>query len=244
MKKSYKHNFYKDRHQSTLDAANTVLSLVADALPQVNSAVDFGCGVGTWLSVLKEKGVENILGLEGPWVEDKLLKIPQDCLKQVNFEEGIKLDSKYDLAISLEVAEHLKSETAKSFVESITNASDFVLFSAAIPFQGGTNHVNEQWPEYWIELFKDRGYVLVDFVRMKIWDDDTIPVWYRQNTLFFVKQSRIGEVKLPKLTELSFPVSVVHPEIFLSKMNKMNSVKGSFKLFPRAIGKWLKNRLG
>jgi len=241
MKKGYKHNFYKDRHQSTLDAANTVLSLVVDAIPEVNSAVDFGCGVGTWLSVLREKGVENVLGLEGPWVEDKLLKIPQDSLKQVNFEQGVKLDSKYDLAISLEVAEHLKPETAKSFVQSITNASDFILFSAAVPFQGGTNHVNEQWPEYWIELYKEQGYVLLDFVRMKVWDDETIPYWYRQNALFFVKEQRIGDVKLPDMSGITFPGSVIHPDMYLSKMQKMYTVKGSFKLFLRAVGKKLRN---
>jgi len=243
MKKNYKHNFYKDRHQSTIDAANTVLSLVIDALPEVNSAVDFGCGVGTWLSVLKEKGVEDILGLEGPWVEHELLKIPQDSLKQVNFEEGVTLDKKYDLAISLEVAEHLKPQTAKSFVQSITKASDFVLFSAAIPFQGGTNHINEQWPEYWVALFAEQGYALLDFVRMKTWNDSSIPVWYRQNALMFVKQERVDEVKQPDLTGLTFPVSVVHPDTYLSKMNKMYSIKGSLKLFPRAIGKWLKKKL-
>ncbi len=242
MKKGYKHSFYKNRHQSTVDAANIVLSLMIDALPKINSAVDFGCGVGTWLSVLKEKGVEDIQGLEGPWVEDKLLQIPQECLKQVNFEKGVKLDKKYDLAISLEVAEHLRPETARNFVASITGASDFVLFSAAIPFQGGTNHVNEQWPDYWVELFKEQGYVLLDFVRMKIWNDERIPFWYRQNALVFIKQERLNEVKQPDLTGLTFPVTVVHPEFYMSKMIKMNSIKGSIKSFRRALVKAFKGQ--
>jgi len=242
VKKNYKHNFYKDRHQSTIDAANTILSLVIDALPQMKSGVDFGCGVGTWLSVLKEKGVDDILGLEGPWVDHDLLEIPKENLKQVNFEKGVELDKKFDLAISLEVAEHLKPETAASFVESITKASDFVMFSAAIPFQGGTNHVNEQWPDYWVSLFEERGYVLLDFIRIKIWNDESIPVWYRQNILMFVKKDRVKDVTIPDLSGDLFPVSVVHPSTYLSKMNKMNSVKGSLKLFPRAIKNWLKDK--
>lgn len=241
MGKGYKHNFYKDRHQSTIDAANTILSLVIDALPQVNSAVDFGCGVGTWLAVLKEKGVDDIRGLEGPWVEQALLKISKEELSQVNFEEGVKLDKKYDLAITLEVAEHLKPKTAGSFVESLTEASDFVMFSAAIPFQGGTNHVNEQWPDYWVEHFTDKGYVLLDFIRMKIWDDQSIPVWYRQNILMFVKKDRIDSVKLPPAEEFRFPLSVVHPDTYVSKMNKMYSIKGSLKMLPRNIKRWFKS---
>ena len=241
MKKGYKHNFYKDRHQSTINAANTILSIVKDALPKLNSAVDFGCGVGTWLSVLKEKGVADVRGLEGPWVEKALLKISEQELSEVNFEAGVKLDKIYDLAITLEVAEHLRPETAAGFVKSLTEASDYIMFSAAIPFQGGTNHVNEQWPEYWVNLFTDKGYVLVDFIRMKIWDDDSIPVWYRQNILMFVKKEKVETVKLPTPEEFRFPLSVVHPATYISKMNKMYSIKGSLKMLPRNIKRWFKS---
>ncbi|VAW63390.1 FIG00495756: hypothetical protein [hydrothermal vent metagenome] len=242
MQKNYKHNFYKDRHQSTIYAANTILSLIIEALPQVESAVDFGCGVGTWLSVLKEKGVEDVRGLEGPWVEKDLLQISEDELSQVNFEKSVKLDKKYDLAISLEVAEHLSSALASDFVESITNASDYVMFSAAIPFQGGTNHVNEQWPEYWAGLFADKGYVLLDFIRMQIWDDRDIPFWYRQNVLMFVRKEQLETVKMPVKSGFQFPLSVVHPDTYISKMNKMYSIKGSLKMLPRNIKRWFKNK--
>jgi len=242
MKKSYKHNFYKDRHQSTVYAANTILQLLIDTLPRVESAVDFGCGVGTWLSVLKEKGVNDVKGLEGPWVEKDLLQISEDELLQVNFEKNVNLDKKYDLAISLEVAEHLSSDLASDFVESITKASDYVMFSAAIPFQGGTSHVNEQWPAYWVGLFADKGYVLLDFIRMQIWDDRDIPVWYRQNVLMFVRKEQQGSVKLPVIEGAQFPLSVVHPDTYISKMNKMYSIKGSLKMLPRNIKRWFKNR--
>ncbi|RDH81534.1 MAG: hypothetical protein DIZ80_15770 [endosymbiont of Galathealinum brachiosum] len=240
MKKGYKHNFYKDRHQSTIDAANNILSLVIEALPKLESAVDFGCGVGTWLSVLKEKGVSDVRGLEGAWVEKNLLKISEEELTEVNFEKGVKLDKKYDLAITLEVAEHLKPETASKFVQSLTTASDYVMFSAAIPFQGGTNHVNEQWPDYWVDLFEKENYVLIDFIRMKIWNDEAIPVWYRQNILMFVKKEKLDSMKLPAPEEFRFPLSVVHPETYISKMNKLYSVKGNLKMLPRSIKRWFK----
>ncbi|MCI5165514.1 MAG: methyltransferase domain-containing protein, partial [Candidatus Electrothrix sp. GM3_4] len=186
MKNDYGHDFYKDRHNKTIYSATKVISIILDALPKVNSAIDFGCGVGTWLSVLKEKGVCEVQGLDGPWVEKDLLEIPHDNFRQINFEGIISCDKQYDLAISLEVAEHLSDKSAVRFVESLTAASDFILFSAAILFQGGNGHVNEQWPDYWADMFAKRGFVALDIVRSKIWNDSQIPTWYRQNILLYV----------------------------------------------------------
>ncbi|MSS76123.1 MAG: methyltransferase domain-containing protein, partial [Methyloglobulus sp.] len=84
--------FYQSRHQQTQYAANTILTLALAALPKTKSAVDFGCGVGTWLTVLKEKGVEDIQGFDGSWVEQSLLEIPKQNFRQVNLEDKINLD--------------------------------------------------------------------------------------------------------------------------------------------------------
>jgi hypothetical protein len=244
MSNNYGHAFYKDRHQKTIHSARTVLAIILAALPEVNSAVEFGCGVGTWLSVLKEEGVGEIQGMDGPWVEQDLLEIPIDNFRQVNFESGVKLDRKYDLAISLEVAEHLSDRAAAQFVDSLTNAADFVLFSAAIPFQGGIGHINEQWPDYWAKLFNDRGYVALDFVRGQIWHDRQIPVWYRQNILLFVKKEQLPRVKLPQgdAANSHLPMSLVHPDIYVEMI--MNpSVKKSWRIFQRAVGNWVNRKL-
>ena len=242
---NYDHDFYKDRHRNTVNSASTILSIVIDILPKVNSAIDFGCGVGTWLSVLKEKGISEIQGLDGNWVEQDLLEIPKHCFQHVNFEEKISLERNFDLAISLEVAEHLTPENAKQFVGSLTNASDFILFSAAIPLQGGENHINEQWPDYWIDLFNEKKYVALDLIRKTIWYDKTIPTWYRQNILMFVKQEKLKELKLPNLDIGSqyLPIAVVHPDTYLTKINKIPSVKGSVKLLWHAVKRWIKKKI-
>lgn len=232
---TYDYDFYKDRHQRTNYSAQQVLSILADVLPSLKSAVDFGCGVGTWLSVAQNMGAANIKGLDGPWVDHKLLEIPLDNFEQVNFEENIECDQRYDLAITLEVAEHLAGKTAGKFVESLIRASDFVLFSAAIPYQGGEGHINEQWPDYWVEQFQDKGYVALDCIRKEIWSDRKIPIWYRQNILLFVKQERLEDLKLPGIDVLDLyaPLSTVHPETYLH----MVSLRGSFSLFLKAVGK-------
>lgn len=232
MGSAYGYDFYKDRHRRTIYSANKVLGIVTDILPEIHSAVDFGCGVGTWLSVLKNHGVNKLQGLDGPWVKSELLEIPQHDFRQINFQEIIELDQRYDLAITLEVAEHLTDTIADKFVSSLARASDFVLFSAAIPHQGGTGHVNERWPDYWSDLFAQQGYVALDFIRSKIWNDRKIPIWYRQNIFLFVKQDRLGDVKLSALNSYGScgPISVVHPETYL----QMVSLRGSFKLLVEA----------
>lgn len=246
MKDQYGHGFYKDRHLESVYAARTILPLVLDALPPVNSAIDFGCGVGTWLSVLKEKGAREIQGIDGPWLDQNLLQIPKENFRQVNFEEGIQFGKRYDLAISLEVAEHLSQESANRFVEMLVGVSDCILFSAAIPFQGGRSHINEQWLDYWVDIFASRGYLAFDFVRKKIWNDGQIPYWYRQNILLFVKKNQARNIKIPGSGEpgTDSPISLVHPDLYLSKVRQMSSVSGSWKLFRRAVRAWVKESIG
>jgi hypothetical protein len=90
----------------------------------------------------------------------------------------VELDRKYDLAICLEVAEHLPVSSAGTLVDSITRASDLILFSAAIPLQTGTHHINEQWQDYWAALFDQRGFVASDIVRPAIWGRPDVRWWY------------------------------------------------------------------
>lgn len=246
-RKNYGKKFYQDRHQKTVYSAQTVLSIVLEALPPpVHSAIDFGCGVGTWLSVLREKGVAEILGLDGAWVDRNFLEIPQEHFREVDFEKEIHSAKKYDLAMALEVAEHLSPTSAEHFVDSLANASDFVLFSAAIPFQGGKGHLNEQWPDYWRALFAQRGFIALDIVRKKIWEDKQIPTWYRQNILLFAREEQAHRIRRPDPygDHNTFPISLVHPDTYLSKMNQASSIRGSLKCLRRAIRKHLRSLLG
>lgn len=65
MSGDYRQEFFKNRNERTKHAANKILPIVVETLPQLNSAVDFGCGVGTWVSTLKDYGANDVLGLEG-----------------------------------------------------------------------------------------------------------------------------------------------------------------------------------
>ena len=246
----YQDEFYRDRHETTVYSAQTILAIILDTIPTVRSAVDVGCGVGTWLSVLKNIGIEEIQGIDGSWVNKEFLQIPVENFMSQDLSQSMNLNRKFELAISLEVAEHLPEVNAHNFVTSLTKLADFVLFSAAIPYQGGENHVNERWLEYWNDLFNKCGYIGLDIVRRRIWNDNRIPVWYRQNIILFALEKRIPELKLKyEIPELT-PVSVVHPEVYSiytsqvssleSYINSLNSVKSSYNLFLKAIGRKLK----
>jgi hypothetical protein len=232
---AYTQDFYENRHENTIYAANTVLSILLERLPKIDSVVDIGCGVGTWLSVLHEKGVKNIQGIDGNWVDQNLLVIPKTCFKQIDLSKTVCLEKKYDMAISLEVAEHLPPDRAEKFVYSLTELSDFVLFSAAIPFQGGVNHINEQWPHYWVKLFGTFDYIVYDFIRPKIWNDNRIPVWYRQNILFFSKRQKAKDVRTYPIDidDWFMRINVVHPDIYLN--TAQFGVKKSFRLLCQSL---------
>ena len=238
--KKYEQPFYEKWYEKKVYAAEVIFDLLFDVIPPVKSAVDIGCGIGTFLSVLKKKGVTEVAGIDGPWVSEEKLCIPNGDFRRHNLEELEALERRFDLAISLEVAEHLAPESATRFVKMLTGASDFVLFSAAIPFQGGMHHVNEQWPEYWALKFQEEGFVALDLIRPAIWNETMIPSWYKQNTLLFVSQSRLSDLSLKEghSVERDFiPPALIHPDTFLGKMKKIDSLKGTWKLFKQALFK-------
>jgi hypothetical protein len=144
----------------------------------------------------------------------------------------VRSPQRYDLAICLEVAEHLAPELTDGLVSSLAELSDCVLFSAAIPFQGGRRHVNEQWQHYWVEKFRASGYGVHDFIRPRIWTDSHIPLPYKQNILYFSKH-RVP-IKSADVDTYAMPLDVVHPDNYTQM-----GIRGSYSLFVRA----LKNRM-
>lgn len=177
-----------------------------------NSVIDIGCGVGSWLSVFCELGVEDILGIDGSYIDEDMLLIPKEKFHASDITSWPQIGRKFDLILSLEVAEHLDSIEADNYVRYISSLGDVVLFSAAIPRQGGVSHLNEQWPEYWDAKFKESGYRCIDCVRGKFWHDGSVEFWYRQNILLFVRETIYSKYQAAT-SEIVHPLSIVHPEM-------------------------------
>jgi SAM-dependent methyltransferase len=205
----YKDRSYSARDKLTRQSAEVIVPIVLDIIP-VLSAVDVGCGVGTWLSVFQKYGVKEIFGIEGNWVPKKYLVIEEKNFLNHDLNKPLKLGKKFDLAISLEVAEHIPASNTLLFIDTLTSLAPAILFSAAIPGQGGIGHVNEQWPDYWVEMFGKKGYESVDIIRRKIWNEKRVAWWYAQNTLLFLRKETLLNIHLERSDENQI-LRVIHP---------------------------------
>jgi SAM-dependent methyltransferase len=213
----YTTKMYASRHVTTLTSAERIVRELLNLFPDTSSVVDVGCGVGTFLSVFKEKGIKQVLGLDGPWVEPELLQVSPDEFQVIDLENPIQLNRKFDIAICFEVAEHISAPKANNFIAYLCELSDVVIFSAAIPAQGGNGHVNEQWQSYWAEIFEKFDMQTYDIVRPKIWDDESVLFWYRQNTLVFTRNELFHE-----FDRLTKSLNIVHPLCYESKIPAKN----------------------
>lgn len=204
---------------------------------QPQSALDVGCGLGTWLRVASELGVQDIQGLEGSWLDTRLLQIDPARVKILDLERSFDLDRRYDLAICLEVAEHLSPVAADPLVAGLTAHADIVLFSAAIPFQGGHHHVNEQFPDYWSERFARHGFSAIDCLRPRIWDDEEILWWFRQNVLVFAHERAIrASERLQQELAVTRRLRVVHPDGYCGRMQLAHNLANDYQRMLSTLG--------
>jgi len=96
------------------------------------------------------------------------------------------------MATSLEVAEHVPESSSRQFVENLTRHADAIMFSAAVPGQGGEFHINEKPLSYWRDLFAQAGYRCFDPVRPTVLNDERVEPWYRYNTLLYVAEAKVS----------------------------------------------------
>jgi SAM-dependent methyltransferase len=222
--KRYNGNFYLGQQDRSLRSGKEVVPLVIEMV-RPGSVLDLGCGTGSWLSLFRQAGIEDIYGADGEWVNREMLRIPPDRFLGADLSKPLRLNRTFDLVMSLEVAEHLPPESSGTFVDSLVAHGPVILFSAAIPGQGGTNHVNEQWPDYWASMFRERGYVVLDAIRKKIWQNEKVDWWYAQNMLLFARGDRLEQYPLLKSEfdrAAGLPLSVVHPKQLLASRSPEN----------------------
>lgn len=210
LSKHYDASFYAAYGDRSRKSASVIVPIVSD-LVRPASVLDVGCGVGSWLAEWASHGLTDLLGIDGEYIDNATLRIEQSQFRAVDLRQGFTLDRTFDLVQSLEVAEHLDGSCADAFVDSLARHSDTVLFSAAIPGQRGFHHVNEQWPSYWAAKFARAGFNAFDVIRPRIWQDQRIDLWYRQNILIF---SRVLSSDAS-----STNLDIVHPEIWAQRLD-------------------------
>lgn len=206
----YTENYYRRISESAIVSARQVFSALEVFGIKPKTVIDIGCGVGEW-------------GKDAPFfyigvdyrVPKKSLLMPQEQYYEYDLTSGkpFPLNARFDLVLCLEVLEHISQECADKSVKLLCSLGNMVLFSAAIPHQGGVGHINEQWQTYWAAIFAANGFnpSPLDLHKTIRYDQD-IDIWYRQNIVLYEKDGT-GE-----------PVAdYVHPQMYL---NIIRSLKG------------------
>jgi len=214
-RKHYDGKFFTLVEETATRSAETMVPLVMEIV-NPKRVVDVGCGPGAWMRAFKQRGC-TVLGYDGDYLEPSSRVMDPSEFRVADLRKPLTdPEGPYDLAVSLEVGEHLPHECAAMLVKSLVALAPVVLFSAAIPGQGGTLHINEQWQSYWAELFQAEGYVALDCIRPLLWRAEGISFFYVQNTILYCRKDQLHrfEKQSSAIDRPLGSLDIVHPVLF------------------------------
>lgn len=245
MNTSYHEEFYRTNARKSSDSARAILSALREVYG-ANTLLDVGCGIGTWGRAAKELGFTKYRGLDGDYVRREQLEVGAAEFTAHDLRQAFALDEQYDVAISMEVAEHLPPEAGALLVKSLCAHAPVVLFSAAIPRQGGVDHVNEQWQSYWAERFAKEGYEAFDCIRPRVWDHEDVAEYYKQNALVYVdrRNEAVTEIFRRDAQGRKVVFNLVHPATYQIKSDPLRwPLATVVRKFPAIVARVIRNRV-
>lgn len=221
----YDEGFYRKQMAGSLRSAAVILDELF-RLYRPDSVLDLGCGRGTWLRAALDLGVGKVAGVDGAWVVPEALVIPPPSFVQADMEGALPDLGRFDLAISVEVIEHLSDPAGRRLIARLTGAADVVLFSGAIPYQGGDNHINEQWQSHWAGIFRSHGYSCTDCIRPAVWNNPEVEWWYAQNVLVYTRDGSPAARHFPAPGKPAL-LDIAHPRRYASLGNEIESLRNA-----------------
>lgn len=181
---SYDEAFYRYIQQGAARSAQVIVPLLIHHL-NIQSVLDVGCGAGAWLGEYDRLGIPTFTGVDGSYVKPDSLLISPSNFRPLDISEPFDLGRRYDLVQCLEVGEHIESSKSETLIANLVKHGDLVFFSAAVPGQGGENHINEQPYEFWRAIFAQHGYSPYDFFRPLLRGEKKVEGWYRRNVILY-----------------------------------------------------------
>jgi SAM-dependent methyltransferase len=240
----YDDAFYTWQTVGSLASARRVAPLLMDTLSP-RAVLDVGCGRGTWLAAFAELGVTDVTGIDGDYVDRSALLIPADRFVASDLQRPPALGRVFDLALCLEVADHLPAQAGPELIRYLVSVAPAVLFSAAIPGQGGTGHVNEQWQEHWRALFAAAGCAAVDIIRPRVWGLSDVEPWYQQNVILYCTADVLRDHPALRPAPAEISLDAVHPWHYSRVRDREVMYLGkALKLLPGLATTAVKRRLG
>lgn len=202
----YDEAFYKDIKLGAAYTSGVVLTYCLHYF-KTRQLLDVGCGCGAW-----GRNWDFYTGVDGEYVKPENLLIPAEKFIAKDVSKPFDLGKKYDMVISLEVGEHLYERCAEDYIDNLCRHTDnHILFSAAIPGQGGNCHINEQWQSWWAEKFIKRGFVPSLVLRDLLWNNPEVPYWYKQNLVLYVHED-LARVKAATFNLNDVCLNIIHPD--------------------------------
>ncbi len=249
--KTYSTQYYLDNvdDAAVSSAAQIIPFLIAELA--ANSMLELGAGTGIWSKTALERGLTDVLAVDGVWVRPEHLRVPKVHFLSHDLAAPLSLSRRFDFALCLEVGEHLNDEDADTLVDSLTRHAAIIVFGAAMPMQGGTLHQNEQWPAYWQQKFGKRGYLPIDVIRPTFWLNENVAYYYKQNTFIYVKEGDASAAIATKLRELaaanyqkSSDYVFIHPSKYMELGTFENvNVKVMLRKAPGLLARALRRKL-
>lgn len=235
----------------SLQGPRAALAVIFDqAMP--TSLLDVGCGLGVWAKAAISFAITDVMALDGGDIDPHALVVPRKHFHRQLLNERFSLGRKFDVAICLEVGEHLAEEDAGVLIANLVSHADSIYFSAACPGQPGDGHVNCQWPNYWQQLFNAEGYVCDDAIRWKLWNLSEVGFVYRQN-LFLARRDPLHAGREPRIESVVHPGLVEvwednatadhRPELLRQVENGSETIAWYLALGPRALSRKLRRKL-
>nr|WP_257396143.1 class I SAM-dependent methyltransferase [Campylobacter lari]MCR2077807.1 class I SAM-dependent methyltransferase [Campylobacter lari subsp. concheus]MCR2087125.1 class I SAM-dependent methyltransferase [Campylobacter lari subsp. concheus] len=112
----YDEKFYLSQMEESYNSAKELLKQITPLLPEINSVIDVGCGVGTWLKAWQDQNHKiKILGIDGNNVDKKYFYIDQNNYKKIDLSNNYK-----DILIHLKLADGNKESGKKERGEGET----------------------------------------------------------------------------------------------------------------------------
>lgn len=184
---SYSSNYFQS---SFFETDYRILASVIFELYRPATVVEFGCEWSHLSREFAKLGVQVIAvdGYSQPNFTGFSVEFHRLDLNNPVAIANFFTNKHFDLAVCLEVAEHLQPESSSTLVKWLTQVAPIVIFSAAVPGQGGHGHINLHPREYWHNEFTQHEFVIADRVREKLRVTSSVAPWYRYNTIDYLQR--------------------------------------------------------
>lgn len=215
---NYSNEYFNKHCNGSYNSAKIVLKLIS-SIYEPQTVVDFGCGVGSWLKAAKEIFNGKVLGFDTHIYDGFNMNIDKSEYSMLDITIPLNTTKMFDMAICVEVLEHIEEKYSDEVIKTLCKQSEFIIFSAAVPLQGGTGHVNEQPISYWANKFSKHGYLAIDYLRPHIWNNENVDLWYRNNIIIYVSEKLYFRLR-QKISLKTYPLDILHPQMHERILNR------------------------